>query len=141
MKLSSYLLGTFVLSATSVLAATPADNTGCANACGVDTAQCVNGFSVKSCDNNHKLGRWKPNGCDKPCYYTSDPFASLYLCGDGTYGIQCDVHSDDNCQTLIEETPEALTAFDHGCNDVVRQSFIRCYQCDSEDQKVLVGGS
>jgi hypothetical protein len=129
MQLPKLFLTTLTLTATAVLASTPAEDTGCSSACGVDTAQCVNWFNLTDCDNKYKVGQWKVDKCDHTCYSVANGFDSLYLCGDGTYGVSCDVFSDDNCENLLGTTPNAVTAFDHGCSDFIGKSFKCFYQC------------
>jgi hypothetical protein len=47
--------------------------------------------------------------CQGTCYYSSDPIASLKGVGDGTYGTNCVLYYDDNCQQQVGETGNAIT--------------------------------
>lgn len=130
MQLPKLFLTALTLTATAILATTtPAVNSGCEDACGIDGAQCVNWFSNDGCPGDDKLGRFKVQKCDKTCYSVEASFASLYVCGDGFYGTSCKVYSDDNCQNELGQTPNEVTAFASGCSNFVGKSFVCLYQC------------
>lgn len=46
----------------------------------------------------------KPQHCSKQCYSSNDEIASIKASGDGTYGVNCHLYYDHNCQNQIGET-------------------------------------
>ncbi len=46
--------------------------------------------------------------CQGTCYYSSDAISSLKAVGDGTYGTNCVLFYDNNCQQQIGETGNAI---------------------------------
>ena len=46
--------------------------------------------------------------CQGTCYYSSDAIASLKAVGDGTYGTNCVLYYDNNCQQQMGETGNAI---------------------------------
>ncbi|KAK3325922.1 hypothetical protein B0H66DRAFT_549768 [Apodospora peruviana] len=47
--------------------------------------------------------------CQGTCYQSSDPIASLKAVGDGTYGTNCVLFYDSNCQQQVGETGNSAT--------------------------------
>lgn len=103
--------------------------TPCDSACGVVDGKCVKYYSVLGCDDEYKT-EFKPAKCDGTCYTVS--FDSLFVCGDGTYGTDCDVYSDQFCSddAFMGSTGDVVTAFSQHCSDFKGAQSMQCYwQC------------
>ncbi|KAI1171527.1 hypothetical protein F4777DRAFT_49511 [Nemania sp. FL0916] len=78
---------------------------GCALG-GVVNGQCGRYFRGAGCsDQIEAIG---PGKCSKQCYSSKDEIASIKATGDGTYGVNCHMYSDDNCQSQIGETGNTI---------------------------------
>ncbi|KAI1148779.1 hypothetical protein F4825DRAFT_454114 [Nemania diffusa] len=74
---------------------------GCALA-GVVNGQCGRFYRGDGCsDQIEAIG---PGHCSKQCYSSNDEIASIKASGDGTYGVNCHLYYDHNCQNQIGET-------------------------------------
>ena len=75
----------------------------CQNSGGVANGECVKFYSSNSECKWTPTGSWKPScgGC-----YQYDSFSSVHVAGDGTYGTDCVLYSDDNCS--VEQTVSLL---------------------------------
>ncbi|KZL75096.1 hypothetical protein CT0861_12512, partial [Colletotrichum tofieldiae] len=56
-----------------------------------------------------QIGANGPGRCSGTCYRSSDAIASIKAVGDGTYGTNCHLYYDDNCQNQIGETGNSVT--------------------------------
>ncbi|KAI1316745.1 hypothetical protein F5Y16DRAFT_406797 [Xylariaceae sp. FL0255] len=74
---------------------------GCALG-GVVNGQC--GRYYRDADCGDQIAAIGPGDCSKQCYSTTDNIASIKATGDGTYGVNCHMYSDSNCQNQIGET-------------------------------------
>lgn len=85
-----------ILSASAFVALSLAAN--CQNVEGVANGECVKLFPSGdgSCGGNPATS-FKPD-CTGACFSFSS-FDSIHVGGDGTFGTQCIVYSDPNCQT------------------------------------------
>ena len=71
----------------------------CQNTGGVANGECVKYYSNSQCKGD-PIGSYKPT-CGGNCFQY-DSYSSVYVSGDGTYGTDCILYSDDNCQ--VEQT-------------------------------------
>ncbi|KAL7629627.1 hypothetical protein AAE478_001149 [Parahypoxylon ruwenzoriense] len=69
---------------------------------GTANIECVEYYTAENCDVFKKAGEFVPT-CDGNCFQY-DSFSSLMSGGDGTYGVDCQVFSDSNCQNSIGDT-------------------------------------
>ena len=75
----------------------------CQNSGGVANGECVKFYSSNSECKGTPTGSWKPScgGC-----YQYDSFSSVHVAGDGTYGTDCVLYSDENC--TVEQTVSSI---------------------------------
>ncbi|KAM7224008.1 hypothetical protein V8F06_000481 [Rhypophila decipiens] len=57
----------------------------------------------------HQIGAIDPGRCKDTCYWSSDPIGSLKAVGDATYGTNCQLYYDYNCQQQVGETGNTAT--------------------------------
>jgi hypothetical protein len=113
----------FILTSLVALAFAKDCNTG--SAAGTANGECVGFYSGGSCTG--ELGSFQPT-CEGNCFQFSS-FNSLSVAGDGTFGTDCEVFSDTNCQTSMGDTgnqvvgPEKCLSFP-GAQSM--QCFYRC---------------
>ncbi|KXJ92535.1 hypothetical protein Micbo1qcDRAFT_202756 [Microdochium bolleyi] len=91
---------------------------------GAVNGQCGEIFSGGGC--NNKIGQIGPD-CSGTCYRGS--FLSIRASGDGTYGTNCHIYSDDNCQNDIGSTGNIKFSWQGGCKDATgaQGKSYRCY--------------
>ncbi|KAJ0303501.1 uncharacterized protein N0V96_000468 [Colletotrichum fioriniae] len=75
-------------------------------AAGVVNGQCGRYYRGTGCSD--QIGAIGPGRCSGQCYSSSDAIASLRAVGDGTYGTNCHLYYDSNCQNQIGETGNAI---------------------------------
>jgi hypothetical protein len=68
---------------------------------GAVNGQCVTLYNSEDC-NGPVIGSYKPT-CEGNCFQY-DNFGSVSVAGDGTYGTDCHVYSDINCQNQIGDS-------------------------------------
>ncbi|KAG6361362.1 hypothetical protein INS49_009589 [Diaporthe citri] len=78
---------------------------GCA-AAGVVNGQCGRYYRATGCKD--QIGAVGPGKCSRTCYKSSDGILSVRAVGDGTYGVNCHLFYDYNCQEKIGETGNAV---------------------------------
>ncbi|KAK2029947.1 hypothetical protein LX32DRAFT_342432 [Colletotrichum zoysiae] len=76
-------------------------------AAGVVNGECGRYYRGTGC--NDQIGANGPGRCSGTCYSSSDAIASIKAVGDGTYGTNCHLYYDYNCQNQIGETGNAIT--------------------------------
>ncbi|KAF3937620.1 hypothetical protein ABW19_dt0205679 [Dactylella cylindrospora] len=115
MQLTTYLLPLLSLAATALSA-------NCQNAPGVANGACVSFYT--GCG-GLKLGSYKPT-CEGNCF-RYDSFGGIWAAGDGTYGTNCYVYSDVNCQNYVGQTGNQV--FRSGCKAIPGKSMKCYYRC------------
>ncbi|KAI3341640.1 hypothetical protein F4824DRAFT_496393 [Ustulina deusta] len=74
---------------------------------GVVNGQCGRFYRGSGCsDQIRSIG---PGRCSRECYSSNDEIASIKSSGDGTYGVNCIMYRDSNCQDQIGETGNSVT--------------------------------
>ena len=71
----------------------------CQNSGGVANGECVKFYGNSECKGS-PIGSYKPT-CGGNCFQYNS-FGSVFVSGDGTYGTDCVLYSDDNCS--VEQT-------------------------------------
>jgi hypothetical protein len=77
----------------------------CQNSAGVANGQCVKYYEKANCNraiDNPALGSYKPD-CSGACFNFQN-FRSVSAVGDGTYGTNCEIFKDLNCQNKLGQT-------------------------------------
>ncbi|KAI1120062.1 hypothetical protein F5Y10DRAFT_283587 [Nemania abortiva] len=69
---------------------------------GVVNGQCGRYYRGTGCGD--QIAAIGPGKCSTQCYSSQDEIASIKASGDGTYGVNCHLYSDSNCQSQIGET-------------------------------------
>ena len=76
----------------------------CQNSGGVANGECVKFYGNSECKGS-PIGSYKPT-CGGNCFQYNS-FGSVFVSGDGTYGTDCVLYSDDNCS--VEQTVSLLS--------------------------------
>ncbi|KAH8892086.1 hypothetical protein GQ53DRAFT_863778 [Thozetella sp. PMI_491] len=80
---------------------------------GAVNGQCGEYYSGTQCGGS-KVGQIPPD-CSGQCYPVSGGFWSVKATGDGTYGTNCALYSDSNCQNELGSTGNSVTAGRQKC--------------------------
>ena len=91
----TFLFSAVVALAANLPAALAAD---CLGQPGAANAECVKYYSNAECKGD-AISSYRPT-CKGNCYQA--PFSSVKVAGDGTYGTDCVLYSDENC--TVEQT-------------------------------------
>ncbi|KAJ7349752.1 hypothetical protein DFH08DRAFT_696425 [Mycena albidolilacea] len=114
--LSSLLTALAALTQTALAA-------NCGGAGGTANGECVM-YNGGSCSQGAKLGSYRPT-CTGNCFQYST-FYSITPEGDGTYGTDCVVYSDSNCQHEIADTGNQISG--GPCFDIPQGgNSMKCY--------------
>ncbi|KAM7198210.1 hypothetical protein V8F20_006237 [Naviculisporaceae sp. PSN 640] len=73
---------------------------------GVINGQCGRYYRGQNCGD--QIGAIDPGQCQGTCYSSFDAIASIKAVGDGTYGTNCELYYDSNCQNKIGETGNSV---------------------------------
>ncbi|KAK4171610.1 hypothetical protein QBC36DRAFT_365875 [Triangularia setosa] len=74
---------------------------------GVVNGQCGRYYRGTGC--NDMINAIDPGRCSGTCYSSGDAIGSVKASGDGTYGTNCQVFYDSNCQNPIGQTGNSIT--------------------------------
>ncbi|KAK5655190.1 hypothetical protein OQA88_6089 [Cercophora sp. LCS_1] len=77
----------------------------CASA-GVVNGQCGRLYRSSGC--NDQIDAFDPGRCSGTCHSYNQDIRSIRGVGDGTYGTNCNLFSDKNCQEVIGQTGNAV---------------------------------
>ncbi|KAI5928597.1 hypothetical protein F4810DRAFT_11951 [Camillea tinctor] len=80
---------------------------------GVANGQCGRYYRNGGC--NDQIGAIDPGSCSGTCYQSADGIASLQATGDGTYGTNCVLYEDSNCQNQLGETGNSIFSWNQKC--------------------------
>jgi hypothetical protein len=96
----------------------------CQGTPGTANGECVAYYYGPNCGNGGGLaGKYKPT-CKGNCFKFNS-FNSIAAEGDGTYGTDCVVYSDDNCQNEIGDTGNHISG--GPCNNFPGANSMKCY--------------
>ncbi|EJF64338.1 hypothetical protein BD309DRAFT_979930 [Dichomitus squalens] len=98
----------------------------CQNSGGVANGECVKFYSNDQCKGD-PIGSFKPT-CEGNCFQF-DSFSSVFVSGDGTFGTDCTLYSDDNCS--VEQTDTGNVVVGGGkCAAAPNAKSMKCfYRC------------
>ncbi|KAJ1328966.1 hypothetical protein MN608_05697 [Microdochium nivale] len=129
-----FSIATIVLAATQLAAANPiADEAATSNleargpycqARGAVNGQCGEIFASGGCGGG-RISQIAPD-CSGTCHRGN--FLSVRASGDGTYGTNCEIYSDDNCSRKLGETGNIKFSHQGGCRDAAGAPG-RSYRC------------
>ncbi|KAI1774033.1 hypothetical protein F4818DRAFT_442783 [Hypoxylon cercidicola] len=94
----------------------------CQNSPGVANGECVTYYSDGSCKNAKKS--YKPT-CAGNCYVDDFYSVAVAVAGDGTYGTDCELFLDNQCQQKVLDTGNVVTGGAQ-CSHYSGKS-MRCY--------------
>ncbi|TLS28372.1 hypothetical protein PpBr36_01432 [Pyricularia pennisetigena] len=133
--LSFFKLSVALLAATQLAAAqTPVakipielerrDN-GCAVS-GLINGQCARFFLGTGCKD--MVTQIKPD-CQGKCHSFPNGIRSVEAAGDGTRGTDCELYSDDNCQTSMAMGRTGNTIFKRKCHTASKERLAKSVKC------------
>ncbi|KAJ8111306.1 hypothetical protein ONZ43_g5653 [Nemania bipapillata] len=69
---------------------------------GVVNGECGRYYRSTGCED--QIAAIGPGECSSQCYSSLDEISSIHVSGDGTYGVNCHLYYDSNCQSQIGES-------------------------------------